>query len=590
MRKALLFLLIFSVASLQARWLDPQGKPIPSFSILTPNPDYDPVRALAGTLIGERLRDFGLPAQTKPLPFGTIVEKMNERDFDLFILGWSLSLDPDYVRQFFVSKQDVKDGYNAVGYHSASFDALAEKSAKECSKPERKKLIFRAQEMLMHDLPYIPLYFRNELEAYNRTTFSGWFEDLGGISGSMVFLKPLKSPQQFLKIGVQDEPKTLNIFNAQDVWTSHVVGWFYEPLFTREPISHNIVPWIAKDYPKFQGRVATVPLKKGVLWDDGTELTSADVQFTAQLILTLQIPRFLSSYEFIQKVEAPDPYTLVYTLKEHCTPLFLEDTMLNLIVEKKKWEPIVRKLFRGDLQRFYRGDLSPKDRQEILTGLLQYPVKHPESNGPFLFDQWDKGGFVRLKKNPHYFFQGALLRGKKVGPTYAGLLFKIYRNTSTAILALKKGTIDYFWWPLQPESVQELKKTPQLAVANSPGNGFFYLGFNLRKKPFSDLAFRQAVALLIDKEAIVQKGLKGYGEAAYSVVPPANRFWFNSHTEKLGSRLSENDRKKRARQILQAAGYREVRTPSHHSSMRVLALFLISCLLILFLLTRRKRG
>lgn len=572
MWKTLGLLLSLFVGFAAAQWKDPQGKPIPSFEILTPNPDYDPVRALAGTLIGQWLQKFGFPAQTKPLPFGTIVEKVNERNFDTFILGWSLSLDPDYVREFFHSKQDVKDGYNSVGFHNKAFDELADESARTCDVGKRQKLIFNAQKMLMEKLPYVPLYFRNEIESYNNKTFEGWFEDLGGISGSIIYLQP-KTKQRILRIGVQDEPKTLNIFNTQDVWTSHVVGWFYETLFTREPLTHKIVPWIAQGDPEYEGQVATVKIKPGVRWDDGTELTAEDVKFTADAIMKLKLPRFISSYEFIEKVEAKDKYTILYTLKESCTPLFLENTLMSLIVQKKKWQPIFQKALQS---------------KDPLKAFLEHPIQKPESNGPFLLEKWVKGGFVKLKANPNYFFKGKELGGKKVGPFLDGILFKIYRNTSTAILALKKGELDYFWWPLQPESVGDVKQVKHLTVTNSPGNGFFYLGFNLRKKPFSDLAFRKAIALLIDKEEIVKVGLKGYGEGAYSVVPPGNRFWFNPSTPKLGKGLTRKEREKKAREILVAAGYTYGGSAGSSNIGMWIGWILLAGVILLLLVTRKK--
>ncbi|MCK4325772.1 hypothetical protein KAW55_03360, partial [bacterium] len=48
-----------------------------------------------------------------------------------------------------------------------------------------------------------------------------------------------------LNIGMQDEPKQLNPFKASDVWSWHVLGFLYESLYTRNPETFEIIPWLA---------------------------------------------------------------------------------------------------------------------------------------------------------------------------------------------------------------------------------------------------------------------------------------------------------------------------------------------------------
>jgi peptide/nickel transport system substrate-binding protein len=48
-----------------------------------------------------------------------------EQDFDMYILGWSLSIFPDYLYDFFAEEQAVLDGNNAGGYVNPEFEAAA---------------------------------------------------------------------------------------------------------------------------------------------------------------------------------------------------------------------------------------------------------------------------------------------------------------------------------------------------------------------------------------------------------------------------------------------------------------------------------
>ncbi len=72
----------------------PDGRPVPPLVIMTPPEDYDPVRIKAGELIAKNLRSLGMDVIAKPLDFDQLVGKMNAFDYDMLIIGWSLTSDP----------------------------------------------------------------------------------------------------------------------------------------------------------------------------------------------------------------------------------------------------------------------------------------------------------------------------------------------------------------------------------------------------------------------------------------------------------------------------------------------------------------
>jgi ABC-type transport system substrate-binding protein len=162
--------------------------------ILTPPADYDPARAMSGMVIQEWLREVGIPASSKPMAFGSLVEQVSvRREFDSFILGYGrLSLDPDYLRKFFHSGQDKKRGGNKSGYKNPEFDRMADQSAKTMDPEKRQKLIWDMQKIILQDVPYIPLYNPNLIEAVRKDKFTGWVEMLEGIGNLWSFcqIKP----------------------------------------------------------------------------------------------------------------------------------------------------------------------------------------------------------------------------------------------------------------------------------------------------------------------------------------------------------------------------------------------------------------
>ena len=165
------------------------------FEILTPPADYDPLRAMSGLMIQEWLRAIGMPAFSKPMAFGALLEQVKGRhEFDAFVLGYGrLSLDPDYLRNFFLSSNDKPRGWNMSGYKNKYFDQLANQSASEMNPEIRRDLIWKMQKIIMADVPYIPLYDPKLIEAVRNDTFRGWVNMLDGIGNIWSFcqVKPV---------------------------------------------------------------------------------------------------------------------------------------------------------------------------------------------------------------------------------------------------------------------------------------------------------------------------------------------------------------------------------------------------------------
>jgi ABC-type transport system substrate-binding protein len=142
--------------------------------ILTPNADYDPIRAAAGTLIAQAMNEAGINARSVPTAFGEIVTRIDARDFQMFILGWRIGSDPpDYFHAFFYSL-NAGQGQNYPGYKNSEFDQLILDARKELDPQKQVDLIWEAQGVLAYDRPYDVLYFRTNIEAYRSDKFTNW--------------------------------------------------------------------------------------------------------------------------------------------------------------------------------------------------------------------------------------------------------------------------------------------------------------------------------------------------------------------------------------------------------------------------------
>ncbi len=161
--------------------------------ILTPPADYDPIRAQAGIMMATQLQAVGIYAESIPMDFGTIVNHIEERDFDMYILGWRIGSDPtDFLYAFFHSST-AKAGQNYPGYQNTTFDGIIDHARETGDETERMQDVKDAQAAIAYDLPYDVLYYRTNIEAYRNDRFTGWSAGATGSIynwGSILNLKP----------------------------------------------------------------------------------------------------------------------------------------------------------------------------------------------------------------------------------------------------------------------------------------------------------------------------------------------------------------------------------------------------------------
>lgn len=145
----------------------PDGTPMKPFDMLAPSPGYDPMRATFALWIERWVRDLGIPMRARLTGFNVIASKaFDEQDFDMYMLGWGLTIFPDYLRDFFHSSQAEPGGFNATGYSDPEFDALSDSLLAATDLEEAREIAFRLQEKLAEDVPYVVLFDSPIVEAY----------------------------------------------------------------------------------------------------------------------------------------------------------------------------------------------------------------------------------------------------------------------------------------------------------------------------------------------------------------------------------------------------------------------------------------
>lgn len=138
---------------------------------------------------------------------------------------------------------------------------------------------------------------------------------------------------------------------------------------------------------------------------------------------------------------------------------------------------------------------------------------HPVGTGPFTFAEWVKGDKVDLARNPDYW--GDAVKLDKV-------TFKFISDPTAAFAAMMAGDIDAFPTFPAPENLSQFEADPRLAVIIGSSEGETILAMNNKKPPFDNIKVRQAVTHAIDRQAIIDGAMFGYGTPIGTHFAPHN--------------------------------------------------------------------
>ncbi|MGB9796774.1 ABC transporter substrate-binding protein [Fervidobacterium riparium] len=174
----------------------PDGKAVPTVTLMSPGMDYDPMRAQTAMYIEQWAKNIGIPLNLKLTDFNEIVTKaFDDVDFDMYMLGWGIGRVPTYFKSFWHSSEMAPEGFNTPGYNNPEFDALVEEFEYADTFEQARKAIFEAQRLLAEDLPYIILFTNPMIEAY-RTSIKFPFDNmLDGIQGYYGFPEGVRKVQ-----------------------------------------------------------------------------------------------------------------------------------------------------------------------------------------------------------------------------------------------------------------------------------------------------------------------------------------------------------------------------------------------------------
>ncbi len=284
-------------------------------------------------------------------------------------------------------------------------------------------------------------------------------------------------------VGMQLEPPHLDPTSAA---AGAIDSVLYANVFeglTRFAADGSILPGLAQSWDiSADGLTYTFKLHPGVKFHDGTDMTAEDVKFSLDRARAADSQNAQKAlFAGIADVAVVDPTTVKVTLSAPNGAL-----PFNLA-----WGDAVI--------------VAP----ESIEGIKQNPI----GTGAFKFDAWVQGDKIDLVKNAAYWGTPAKL--DKV-------TFKFISDPTAAFASVMAEDVHVFAGFPAPENLAQFAADPRFQVLVGSTEGETILAMNNKQPPFDNLKVRQAVSHAIDRQAIIDGAMFGYGTPIGTHFAPHN--------------------------------------------------------------------
>lgn len=303
-----------------------------------------------------------------------------------------------------------------------------------------------------------------------------------------------------ITVGTTDKVTMLDPAGSYDNGSFFIMNNVFPFLMNSTPGSSDVHPDIAESAEFTSPTEYTVVLKSGLKWANGNDLTASDVKFSFDRQVAIAADNGPSSLLYnLERTEVKDDLTVVFHLKaanDQIWPQILSSPAAPIVDED-----------------VFAADALTTD-QEIVDGNA--------FAGPYTISSYKFNELVQFKAYDGY--QGLL-----EPPKTETINLKYYADQSNMKLDVQEGNIDVATRSLSATDIESLEANSNVTVHKGPGGEIRYIVFNFNIMPFGAttpeadsakaLAVRQAIADIIDREAIASQVYKGTYLPLYSYVP-----------------------------------------------------------------------
>lgn len=319
-----------------------------------------------------------------------------------------------------------------------------------------------------------------------------------------------------LRVGVEALPDSMDPQQAIFNHWFRVHYFTFDTLIRRDFLNGNqLVPSLATDWKRTDGRTLEMNLRRDVRWQDGTMFTAADVAYTFNRLIgpsrNTKLEVASPTYFPLDRVEQLDEYRVRFV-----------STAIDPVIEKR---------FAG-----LGAQIIPAAYHKQV-GADAFQTK-PIGTGPYRLVEFAKGDHLTFEANTEYF--GGVPAAKKV-------TLRAIPELATRLAAIQNGEVDLIT-TLPPDQIGPLTKNPALVIRSVPSSAMHVFRYTIKVKPFDKREIRQAVNYAIDRQTLTEQLWNGYAVQTRGFQYEGEDFYD-------ASRPFTPYNPERAKQLLQQGGY-----------------------------------
>jgi peptide/nickel transport system substrate-binding protein len=254
------------------------------------------------------------------------------------------------------------------------------------------------------------------------------------------------------------------------------------------------MPQVSED-----GLEVTIPLRPGVKFHSGNEMTADDLVFSWNRLKNIKFQASFLALDYWSSVEAVDPLTVKITLVSPnaaivpilcSTPLSISDS----------------KLLKEN------GGTDAEDADQTDTAKEWINAGNSAGTGPFRLTAWDIDGEVVLERNPDYWGEA---------PKLDRIIWRNIVDPNSQLQAVQAGEADIAY-SLDPDIAGTVTEDENLQLITGPSLAIDYLALHTQPDPggpIANPAVRRAIGHAIDYDGIINDLVKGAAIQPATIAP-----------------------------------------------------------------------
>lgn len=316
-------------------------------------------------------------------------------------------------------------------------------------------------------------------------------------------------------VGLVSEPDSVDIHRTSSTGEANIA--LYDTLLKLDD-DGNIIPNLITDYEIIgDGKEVIFNLKEGQKFHSGKPVDAEAIKLSLERLVASS--PFSTNAGEIDKIEVLSDYSFKITWVNQFAPFFINATTAFLA-------PIDVSVLDEDGEGF---------------------EENPSGSGPLKLTKINRGDSLIYEPYADYDWDNG-----EAG--FDSVKFRFIPDEETRILEFKKGNIDVLL-NVPYQHIADLEKDDAVTIERVPGDVLSYLGWNNKHPLFQDKKVRQAIAMAIDRDSIIDNTFNGEATAVFGPLPKA-AFGYSQTIETQAQEKFERN-VEGAKELLAEAGWKD---------------------------------